>query len=291
MSKFKLEFGTGGSSDRGSGSGLLVGLPLTAKSLVLHFCRVFHTSLRRAAYADTAAHFLRWPFMPISTVIPHIRDQGVNLKYILTTHNHYDHAGGNSEMAKTFPDAVVVGGKGDKAEAVTKEVWQDDQFSMGTCVVKVISTPCHTPGHVCYHIHDEEDSASGGNVFTGDTLFVAGSGNLNSGTPRMMHDALCNKLAHLPDDTNVWVGHEYTMNNLKFAVTVEPENEALQNKLKWAQQQRDQGLPTVPSTIKDEKETNPFVRCTQPSVQKWAGTTDPVEALATVRKRKSAWRG
>eukprot|EP01134_Creolimax_fragrantissima_P003353 CFRG3353T1 len=226
-----------------------------------------------------------------TAVLPHIKAKGVNLKYILTTHSHFDHAGGNSEMSKTFPNAVIVGGKGDRAEAVTKEVWQGDELTIGTCKIKVISTPCHTAGHVCYHIHDEQDTESGGNVFTGDTLFVGGCGNFNDGTPKMMYEALVDKLAKLPGQTNVWVGHEYTVKNLQFAVTVEPENQALRQKLEWANKQREQGLPTVPSSIADELKTNPFVRCTEPSVLKWAGTNDPVDALAVVRKRKSAWRG
>ena len=119
--------------------------------------------------------------------------------------------------------------------------------------------PCHTPGHVLYHCQDA--------LFTGDTLFIAGCGNLNAGTPAQMHNALNEQIAVLPPATRVFVGHEYTANNLKFAATVEPSNEAIQRKLEWALEKATSKSPTVPSTVKEELETNPFMRVHLPSLQ------------------------
>jgi hydroxyacylglutathione hydrolase len=111
---------------------------------------------------------------------------------------------------------------------------------------------------VCYYVEDA--SANERAVFTGDTLFIAGCGRFFEGTPEQMHEALNGKLGHLPDDTRVYCGHEYTVTNLKFAASVEPENGAVAKKLQWAQAERDAGRFTVPSTIEEEKTINPFMR-------------------------------
>lgn len=139
-------------------------------------------------------------------------------------------------------------------------------------------TPCHTAGHVLYHCQD--------NLFTGDTLFVGGCGRLNEGSPEKMHYALNEVIAQMDGNTNVYVGHEYTVKNLEFALTVEPNNQAVLNKLNWAKSQRSKGLPTVPSTINSELETNPFMRVSQPGVMAYSGVKDPVDVLRIVRQRK-----
>lgn len=134
------------------------------------------------------------------------------------------------------PEVVVYGGKGDGAQAVEKEVWDGDSVSVGDLQVQVLATPCHTVGHVCYYVSGSEGAS--GAVFTGDTLFVAGCGNFNTGSPQQMYEALYEKLGDLPGDTRVYVGHEYTVKNLEYAATVEPENADIQQRLQWAKDQR-----------------------------------------------------
>jgi len=167
--------------------------------------------------------------------------ENVKLDSILTTHSHADHAGGNVEMARLYPGIKVYGGRGDGADGVTEEVWDGSVVKVGSLEVHVIATPCHTPGHVSYSVPGGPSST--GCVFTGDTLFIAGCGNFNSGTPAFMHDAF-SKLGALPRSTLVYAGHEYTISNLQFASLVEPDNKAIAKKLEWAQSQRVQGLFT-----------------------------------------------
>jgi hydroxyacylglutathione hydrolase len=138
---------------------------------------------------------------------------------------------------------------------------------------------------------------------TGDTLFVAGCCNFNSGTPAQMYDALVVRLGTLPPDTHVYAGHEYTLSNLRFAAVVEPENLDVALKLAWAQRQRDSGngvrlcrcrvtstgLPTVPSTIADELKTNPFMRVGTRQVAHYAQRDTPVEVMAEIRRLKTEW--
>ena len=152
---------------------------------------------------------------------------------------------------------------------------------------EVMEIPAHTRSHIAFH--------GGGMVFSGDTLFAVGCGRLFEGTPKQMHDSL-SRLMQLPDETRVYCGHEYTVSNIRFARAVEPDNAALRELEIKAKQQRDQGLPTLPSTIAQEKATNPFVRVREPSViaaaSKFAGrqlTDDPVSVLAAVREWKNGF--
>ncbi|XP_050250990.1 hydroxyacylglutathione hydrolase cytoplasmic isoform X2 [Quercus robur] len=148
---------------------------------------------------------------------------------------------------------------------------------------------CHTNGHISYYVtsKEEEDPA----VFTGDTLFIAGCGKFFEGTAEQMYQSLCVTLGSLPKPTRVYCGHEYTVKNLQFALTVEPDNVKIQQKLTWAQHQRQAGLATIPSTIEEELETNPFMRVDLPEIQARVGCGSPVEAIQEIRKRKDNWRG
>ena len=207
-------------------------------------------------------------------VLEAAKKENVELTHILTTHAHWDHAGGNEEMKRLVPNLEVVGGKGDRAQAVMREVGDGDTVLVGSLEVKVLYTPCHTAGHVCYYLEPKDGRCC---VFTGDTMFVAGCGNFNAGTPQQMFHALVEKIGSLPPDTLVYVsdrcpgtcelmgsmqcGHEYTEKNLMYAQTAEPNNQAIKDKLAWVRQQRAQGNPTVPSTVSTEWQINPFLRC------------------------------
>ncbi|KAG7379440.1 hypothetical protein PHYPSEUDO_008584 [Phytophthora pseudosyringae] len=211
----------------------------------------------------------------------------VAISMILTTHSHWDHAGGNRELAELIQkrenrQIPVVGGPGDAVEAQTQSVTDGDVVKLGELDVKVYFTPCHTRDHVLYHCQDA--------LFTGDTLFVAGCGRFFSGNPAEMHHALNEVVAELPEDTKIYCGHEYTASNLKFAAHVEPDNEMVQHKLKWAIQKTKAGEPTVPSTVKEELVTNPFMRLAQAGVQKFAnGDKDLVKVMGIVRAAKDSF--
>ena len=162
---------------------------------------------------------------------------GVEFITILTTHGHWDHAGGNIALVallstktndcKNSNTAITVfGGVGDDVEAATNHVSDQDVITVGQLQVKAYHTPCHTRGHILYHCQDA--------LFTGDTLFIAGCGRFFQGTPAEMHHALNNIIAKLPLDTKIYCGHEYTLKNLRFAASVEPQNTDVLKKLLWA---------------------------------------------------------
>ncbi|KAJ4831383.1 Hydroxyacylglutathione hydrolase cytoplasmic [Turnera subulata] len=217
-------------------------------------------------------------------------DHGVQLTSVLTTHHHWDHAGGNEKMRELIPGIKVYGGSVDNVKGCTHKLENGDKFTIGAHLnVLALHTPCHTKGHISYYVTGKEDEDPA--VFTGDTLFIAGCGKFFEGSAEQMYQSLCVTLSSLPKPTQVYCGHEYTVKNLLFAQTVEADNEKIQQKLAWAQQQRKQGLPTIPSTIEEEMETNPFMRVDLPDVQAKVGCQSPVEALRKIRELKDNWRG
>lgn len=221
-------------------------------------------------------------------VLKAIQDENVSLTKILTTHHHWDHAGGNEKLVKKFvgPKLEVVGGD-DRIGALTKCVTQDDKFQIGELVVRCIFTPCHTTGHICYYVEAPSGERA---VFTGDTLFQGGCGRFFEGTPEQMYSALIEKLSCLPDDTKVFCGHEYTLQNLSYARHVEPQNQQILNRIEWAKFRRAENSPTVPSTIAEEKSWNPFMRVHEIGVQRHAGTSDPIETMGALRKEKDNFK-
>ncbi|XP_027104105.2 hydroxyacylglutathione hydrolase cytoplasmic isoform X1 [Coffea arabica] len=233
------------------------------------------------------------------------QENGVHLKLVLTTHHHWsaprlclglqmhfddrDHAGGNDKIKQIVPAIKVYGGSVDNVRGCTNKVENGDRIPLGDEIsILCLHTPCHTQGHISYYVtgKDGEDPA----VFTGDTLFIAGCGKFFEGTAEQMYQSLCVTLGSLPKPTQVFCGHEYTEKNFQFAITVEPDNEKIRQKLAWAQQQRRSGLPTIPSTIGEELETNPFMRVDLPDVQRKVGCKSPVEAIREIRQRKDTWK-
>jgi len=208
---------------------------------------------------------------------------GVQISAALTTHHHWDHAGGNGKFVAMYPDATVYGGD-ERVEAVTKTVSDGDKLKIGELNVQCLSTPCHTSGHICYLVQDDKGEKA---VFTGDTMFVAGCGKFFEGTAEQMYQALVVKLGSLGDNTKVFVGHEYTVNNLLYAKHADPGNGDVTKKLDWAKKTVAQGQYTVPSTIGDEKRTNPFMRVGEPALLKHAKTENPVHAMKYLRDEKN----
>ncbi|KAF2899483.1 hypothetical protein ILUMI_06696 [Ignelater luminosus] len=221
------------------------------------------------------------------TVLQAVSEEGVNLTKVLTTHHHWDHAGGNEELVKKSKNCLQVFGGDQRVGALTNKVKHGDKFTIGDINVECLYTPCHTTGHICYYVTSTNQSPA---VFTGDTLFIGGCGRFFEGTAEQMYSALIEKLGNLPEQTQVFCGHEYTVQNLKFGQFVEKENREIQEKLKWAVDQRHRGLPTVPSTIAEEKLINPFMRVDTPSVQKHAGCGEAIATMASIRKEKDSFR-
>ena len=220
-------------------------------------------------------------------VLRRVEQEKVALTAILNTHHHRDHTGGNEGLLARHK-LKVYGHKNDQGRipGLTNGVDEGDEIQIGELRGKVLFIPGHTTGHVAYLFSN--------NLFCGDTLFTAGCGRLFEGTPEQMHGSL-KKLMALPDDTKVYCGHEYTENNLRFAMTLEPKNHKLVSRFESVQTQRARGVPTVPSTIEEEKQTNPFLRWDSKEIQTnlKAGAADlrldPVSIFATVRKLKDAF--
>lgn len=197
----------------------------------------------------------------VDPVLARARSEGITISAVLATHHHYDHVGGNLEIAARVP--VRVYGNADDAERIpglTDGVREGEQVRVGALSASILLIPAHTSGHIAYYFARE------GAVFTGDTLFAAGCGRLFEGNPAQMMRSLA-KLTALPDDTQVFCGHEYTVKNLEFAATLEPDNRAIADKLAWARARRRDGLPTVPSTLGAERATNPFLRTSSPELR------------------------
>tara|TARA_A100001234_G_scaffold218732_1_gene228234 strand:+ start:1776 stop:2498 length:723 start_codon:yes stop_codon:yes gene_type:complete len=187
-------------------------------------------------------------------IINFMKNKNIKLKYILNTHHHFDHIGGNKELKKKF-GSLVVGFKEDvdripEIDIFLKdnEIWQSKNF-----IAKVIHVPGHTKGHICFHFFNDRL------IFTGDTLFSLGCGRVFEGTNKEMFQSL-NKIKSLPEDTKVFCGHEYTLQNSKFCILNDPNNTKLKKKIEVIKEQRKYSMPTIPSTIKEELECNIFLR-------------------------------
>ena len=220
---------------------------------------------------------------PDGTVIANeLRQHNWLLTHLLVTHHHPDHVEGIPVLVKAYSPTVI----GPAAEAarisgLTQTVGDGDTFEFAGRTVKVITTPGHTAGHICFYIPDEEL------LFAGDTLFALGCGRLFEGSPEDMFGSIT-RLGELPDQTRVYCGHEYTQSNGRFAVTVDPDNEILAKRMDDIDDMRARGLATLPTTIGLEKRTNPFLRTGDQSIRKQLGmeTADDVEVFAELRRRK-----
>ncbi|GMI71872.1 glyoxalase 2-4 [Hibiscus trionum] len=206
-----------------------------------------------------------------------------NLTYILNTHHHYDHTGGNTELKARY-GAKVIGSEIDKdripgIDIVLKD---GDKWMFAGHEVQVIETPGHTRGHISFYFPGY------GAIFTGDTLFSLSCGKLFEGTPEQMFSSL-QRIMSLPDDTNIYCGHEYTLSNSKFALSIEPKNEALRSYAAHVAQLRNKGLPTIPTTLKMEKACNPFLRTSSPEIRQALDvpvTMNEAEVLGVIRRAK-----
>lgn len=217
----------------------------------------------------------------------YLSDEALTLAAILITHHHGDHVGGLKELKKLCP-VPVYGPRDEPIEGVTVPLSEGDEVEIPELGLQfeVLDIPGHTRAHIAYY------SAQGGLLFCGDTLFACGCGRLFEGTAAQMHRSL-SKLAALPDETRVFCAHEYTMSNIKFALAVEPNNQALRARAERDSKLREANRPTVPSTIAEEKATNPFIRVDIPAVIEAARrrsgihSSDPVDVFAAIRQWKN----
>ena len=208
---------------------------------------------------------------------------GWKLTDILVTHHHADHTGGIRALKDKYRCRVVAPAKeAARIPAVDETVREGDQVAVGKLTANVIETPGHTLGHIAYWFHGEQL------VFVGDTLFSIGCGRVIEGTPDMMWASL-KKLRDLPNDTEVYCGHEYTAANIKFARTIEPDNPVLAARDAQVGQLIAAGEPTIPVTIGDEKLANPFLRADLPEVTGILGMDGEPAAkvFAEIRARKN----
>jgi len=207
------------------------------------------------------------------------------LTHVLNTHHHADHAGGNLAL-KEKTGCTIVGPRADAARipGIDVAVGEGDVVELGGHKATVFDTPGHTRGHIVYHFADAHAA------FVGDTLFAMGCGRLFEGTPVQMWSSL-GKILSWPDDTRIYCAHEYTQSNARFALTVEPKNPKLRARADAVAKLRAAGKPTVPSTLGEEKATNPFLRAASKELRATIGlpVAADVDVFAKTRALKDAF--
>jgi hydroxyacylglutathione hydrolase len=212
-----------------------------------------------------------------------LAQKGWALTHILTTHHHADHTGGNAAL-KAATGCTIVGPRKEAAKipGIDQPAGEGDTFAFGAHQVRVLDTPGHTAGHITYVV------PAATVAFVGDTLFAMGCGRVIEGDARMMWGSL-QKLMALPKETMVYCGHEYTQANARFALTIEPDNAALQKRAAEVDRARAAGKATLPTTIGLELETNPFLRPHVPAIQKRLGMENRAlwEIFGEIRERKN----
>ena len=194
-------------------------------------------------------------------VISFLETENIKLNYILNTHHHFDHVGGNAELKKKY-NAKVIGFIGDKHRIpeIDITVKDNEQWIFGKSSVKIIHIPGHTLGHICFFFEKEKIA------FTGDTLFSLGCGRIFEGDHKQMLTSL-NKIKKLPKTTKIYCGHEYTLKNAEFCMKYDKKNSILKKKFEIIKNLRAKNMPTVPSTLEEELKTNIFLRCDQNTIK------------------------
>lgn len=212
--------------------------------------------------------------------------RGWPLTHLLLTHHHADHVQGTDILKERFPQMKIVGAKKDAHRLPPLDIAVEggEEIELGASLARIIETPGHTLGHIAYYFAQDEV------VFVGDTLFSLGCGRVFEGTMEMMRLTL-ETLANLPRETRIYCGHEYTQANGRFAVTVDPDNPVLRDRVARVDELRAAGRFTLPTTIALENATNPFLRVEDRAVQKAMGMegANPFAVFAEMRERKNSF--
>ena len=220
-------------------------------------------------------------------VLRALDEKGWTLTHILNTHHHGDHVGGNIELKRKTGCAIVAMARDkERIPGIDVEVSEGDIIGLGHAEAKVLDVPGHTSGHIAFWFAGESA------LFLGDTLFGLGCGRLFEGHAEEMWASL-EKIRALPPSTRIYCAHEYTQANGRFALEIEPENQALQERMVRVTNLRQQGLPTIPSLLGDELATNPFLRPHSPEIRRRLGLEDVTDwrVFAEIRHRKDSFRG
>jgi len=212
----------------------------------------------------------------------YLDEKGMSLDFILITHHHSDHIDGISHLKLKYAPKVI-GAKRDKHRLPTLdiEVEEGKELTIGSKKFEIYDVDGHTVGHIAYSLLDDKA------LFTGDSLMVMGCGRLFEGTPEDMWKSL-RKLKQLPEDIMIYSGHEYTKSNIEFALTVDPKNEKLKARRTKELEKLEKGIPTVPSTLREELDSNPFLRESDPSIVDHMNTAnlDPISRFTKIRTLK-----
>lgn len=218
-----------------------------------------------------------------------IKRRNVKLTTILNTHHHWDHVGGNKELKADYPELKIYGHASDRGRIPeqTEFLENGDKVKFGEQSGSFLHNPGHTSGAITY--------VFGKTAFTGDTLFAAGCGRLFEGTPAQMYDSLNFRIGQLPDQIELYFGHEYTEKNLRFALSVESGNAEINKKLADVRVLRSSGAFSTPTTIAEEKQTNPFLRCSSAEIKATVKSKEPnhdlteKEVFRTLRELKDVF--